>query len=233
MKTFPVTPNFLVVAGLLIYCAPTFTAQMDTGWEFAHGDENVIVYYRTLASGNVEFKGVTTVSASLNSLVALFADLDNMPNWVYQTTNMVRLEEVSENEGYLYSIHTMPFPFKQRDIVILSRLSQDSSTYAVTIHGSGKARYIPETKEYVRVQAVESYWQFYPLGDGKVRITFQGYGEPGGSIPSSVYRSPVFRWLVEMYLWRLPYTTLSNLRKEVRKEKYQLTHATKVKEAPK
>ncbi|WP_455220409.1 START domain-containing protein [Kaarinaea lacus] len=189
-------------------------------WEFADGDENVSVYYRTLPGGNVEFKGITTVKTRLDVLVAIFSDLDNMPNWVYRTRSIVKLDEVSENEKYLYSIHNMPFPFKQRDSIILSTLYQDPITHVITIQGKGKPQYIPEKEEYIRVQALESFWEFYPRDDGQVRITFQGYGEPGGSIPSSIYRSRVFRWLVEMYLWRLPYTTLSSLRQEIQKEKY-------------
>jgi len=210
----------LVAISFLFVDAINAETQSENGWEFADGDREVAVYYRVLPGGNVEFKGITTVTASLGSLKALFSDLENMPNWVYRTKSMVTLSELNENDKYIYSTHDMPFPFKQRDSVIYSSFRQDPVTGVMTIHGQEKPRYIPEKKEFVRVQALESYWEFYPLENSQVRITFQGYGEPGGNIPSSIYRSQVFRWLVEMYLWRLPYTTLSNLRKELKKEKY-------------
>ncbi len=205
---------------LLVFIFPYSTAQSESDWIYANGDETIKVYYQTLPSGNVVFKGVTTFDTNVESLLLLFSDIDNMKNWIYRTEKVVRLKQVSDSEGYIYSIHTMPFPFKDRDSVLLSIIEKDPETKAVTIHGKGKPHYIPETTEYVRIQYVESFWNFYPLGNGQVRITFQGYGEPGGSIPTSIYRSKVFQWLVEMYLWRLPYTTLFNMREELIKDKY-------------
>jgi hypothetical protein len=212
--------NAFFIFGFLFTNALNAQTPSDNGWEFADGDEEVSVYYRVRPGGNVEFKGITTITTSLDSLMAVFSDLENMPNWVYRTKTMVKLNELSKNDKYLYSTHEMPFPFQQRDSVIYSSLRQDPVTQVITIQGQGKPHFIPEKKDFVRVQALESYWEFYPVENGQVRVTFQGYGEPGGNIPSSIYRSQVFRWLVEMYLWKLPYTTLSNLREELQKEKY-------------
>lgn len=219
---------FLLAASLLLGAAEVL-AQSETDWHFAEGDEVVQVYYRTLPSGNVEFKGITTVNTRVSSLVSLFRDLENMPNWVYRAKQVTELKEVSNKERYMYAIHPMPFPFRDRDSVILSKIEEDPVTHEVTIFGKGVPRYIPENADYVRVEAIESFWQFYPVDDKQVRITFQGYGEPGGSVPSSIYRSQVFRWLVEMYLWRLPYTTLSNLRTEVLQTRYQSESDTSTK----
>ena len=222
----PVT--FLLAASLLLGTVNVI-AQTESEWEFAKGDDQVKVYYRTLPTGNVEFKGITTVNTSVSSLVSLFRDLENMPNWVYRARQVTELREVSNKERYMYAIHPMPFPFRDRDSVILSKIEEDPVTHEVTILGKGVPGYIPENSEYVRVEAIKSFWQFHPVDDKQVRITFQGYGEPGGSIPSSIYRSQVFRWLVEMYLWRLPYTTLSNLRTEVLKTRYQSESDTSTK----
>lgn len=227
MKLYSRKTTLLLVTILLIGASDTL-AQSNANWEFAKGDEYVQIYYRTLPTGNVEFKGVTTVNASVTSLISLFADLENMPNWVYRTKSMIKLKQVSKDESYVYATHSMPFPFKERDSVILSKISKDPVTHEVTIHGKGKPQYIAEKDDFVRVQAIESFWHFTPLGNEQVQVTFQGHGEPGGSIPSSIYRSQVFRWLVEMYLWRLPYTTLSNMRTEVLKARYQADTATNV-----
>ena len=89
---------FLLAASLLLGAAEEL-AQSETDWHFAEGDEVVQVYYRTLPSGNVEFKGITTVNTRVSSLVSLFRDLENMPNWVYRAKQVTELKEVSNKEN--------------------------------------------------------------------------------------------------------------------------------------
>jgi len=144
-----------------------------------------------------------------------------MPDWVYRTEKVVALREISHKEVYAYTIHTMPFPFKKRDSIVHSFIEQDPRTLAVTIRGKGEPEYIPTEREFVRITTVESFWKFTPQKDGSVEVIFRGYGEPGGSIPSSISRSSIFRWLCKFFLWQLPYSTLKEMRGVVKREKYQ------------
>ena len=201
-------------------------------WELIKEDEvhGITVYYRTLSTGNVEFKGVTYINCSLNSCVALFSDVDTMPEWAYRTEKVVRLKEISDREVYAYTIHTMPFPFEKRDSIVHSFLEQDPKTLAVTIRGKGEPTFIPRKEGFVRITAIESFWKFTPQKDGSVEVVFQGFGEPGGSIPSSIYRSAIFRWLCRFFLWELPFSTLENMKTVIKRKKYQTKTFNYIKE---
>lgn len=206
---------------IIIITAPQCIGQEK--WEPVKIDNNndIKIYYKSHDSGNIEFRGITHIKCSLNSLVSLFSDSESMPNWVYRLQSVERLKEIKDTEVFVYTIHSMPWPFKLRDSVVHSILKQDPQSKVVTIHGKAAPDFVDKKKEYVRITVVESTWKFKPYNDNTVEVVFQGYGEPGGEIISSIYRSPVFHWLVELYLWQLPYQTLFKMKDYIKLPKYQ------------
>lgn len=184
-------------------------------------EADVAVYYRTLKSGNIEFRGVTKISASLNSLVSLLHDVESMPEWVYNVERASVLEKVSDVEGYSYVLNRAHFPFSKRDSVIHTMISQDPITLAVTIDGQSAADFIPASPDYVRLTLVKSFWQFNPIKNGTVEVVFQGMGEPGGNIVADISHSSVFQWISKRLLWELPMVSLKNMKQQIQKDKYR------------
>ncbi|KPJ94086.1 MAG: hypothetical protein AMJ53_05950 [Gammaproteobacteria bacterium SG8_11] len=195
----------------------------DSQWELVRSDKDndISVYYRSLPSGNIEFKGITHTTSSLSGIIALFLDFENMPQWLYRTEQVTLLERDQVNELYIYTIHTMPFPFRNRDSINFVQLTQVPSTKKVIIDLKNTPHYIQPYDDLVRVKVAVSQWQLMPRDDGTVQVTFTGYGEPGGSISASSYRLSLFQWLVKQFLWQVPYKTLLGLKQFVAQEKYQ------------
>jgi hypothetical protein len=110
---------------------------------------------------------------------------------VYRTEKVIILKEINHKENFVYTVHTMPFPFQKRDSIVHSTIEQDPESLSVMIRGKATPDYLPEKKGYIRIRAVESFWSFEPQHNGDVRITFQGYGDPGGSILSSIYNNKI------------------------------------------
>ena len=193
------------------------------GWELVKKDEanDILVYYRTLESSNVEFRGITHLRTSLSSLIALLKDFETLPEWAYRTNKVVTLKQTSQTEAYVYTIHPMPWPFMPRDSFLFSHIDQNPHTFVVTVKGRAVPNYIPLNDDYVRISSGESFWQFTPTGKGILEVVFQGYGEPGGSFSESVFTSAIFRSLFKLYLWKLPYETLKRMRHYIQSEKYQ------------
>ena len=203
-------------------------------WELVKEDEgnDILVYYRTLESGNVEFKGTTHLRTSLSSFIALLKDFETLPEWAYRTDKVVTLKQTSNTEAYVYTIHPMPWPFMPRDSVLLSHIDQNPQTFAVTVKGRAVPDYIPLNDHYVRISSGESFWQLTPMGEDTLEVVFQGYGEPGGSFSESVFTSAIFRSLVKIYLWKLPYKTLKRMRRHIQNEKYQKKKFNFIQEPP-
>ena len=221
---------------LLIFSSSYLNAQkLDENWRVVKEDKenNITVYYRTLETGNTEFKGITYIRVSLNSFIALINDFDKMPEWAYRTEKVVKLRQISDKEAYVYTIHPMPWPFMSRDSVLLSHIDQNPQTFVVTVKGRAVPDYIPLNEDYVRISSGESFWQLTPKGNDTIEVVFQGYGEPGGSLSESVFTSAIFRSLVKFYLWKLPYKTLKKMRQEIQNEKYHKKRFSFIQEPPK
>ena len=192
-------------------------------WELVKHDQTngIDIFLRTLPDGNIEFKGITSINTSLNSLVSLFDDKGSMHKWLYRTKKVTVLKELNNKEDYVYSIHNLPFPFSDRDSIVHTTITQDPESLLVTIRGKAKPDYSPEKRGFVRVREVESFWSFEPQNNGKVRIIFQGYGDPGGRFLSSMYRSSIFKRLFKIFLWKFPYRSLKSMKIIIHENKYQ------------
>ena len=228
-KAIALTIVLLLASGLL-------NARPKAGdWKIVKEDKenNITIYYRTLETGNTEFKGITYIDSSLNSFVALIDDFDRMPEWAYRTEKVVRLTQISNKEAYVYTVHPMPWPFMPRDSVLLSHIDQNPQTLVITIEGRAVPDYIPLHADYVRIRSGESFWQLTPKEENTIEVVFQGYGEPGGSLSESVFTSAIFRSLVKLYLWKLPYKTLKHMRQQIQNEKYHKKKFYFIQEPPK
>ena len=177
---------------------------------------DIDVYTRKLDNGFVEFLGVTRLSTSLSSLVALLRDVEHMPNWSYRTSMAMQLEQVSARERIIYSVAGMPWPFKDRDLVVRSRLQQDPVSLTVLVTAEALPDYLPADPAYVRVPFLQSSWVFEPLRDGTVEVRFKGYGDGGGSLSKGI-----LNWFSAMVVSEAPHQTLLGLRRMVRQERYQ------------
>ena len=213
----------IVLAAVLLCASGLLYARTKAGdWQLVKKDDanDILVYYRTLESSNVEFRGITHLRASLSSFIALLKDFETLPEWAYRTDKVVTLKQTSQTEAYVYTIHPMPWPFMPRDSVLLSHIYQNPQTLAVTVKGHAVPDYIPLNDHYVRISSGESFWQLTPMGEGTIEVVFQGYGDPGGSFSESVFTSAIFRSLVKLYLWKLPYKTLKRMRHHIQSERY-------------
>lgn len=133
---------FLILNSKFCYATP------EENWNLVKSDKvnGIDVYLRILSSGNIEFKRITTLNTSLSSIVALFKDTESMPRWVYRTEKVIILKEINHQEKFVYTVHTMPFPFQKRDSIVHSIIEQEPESLSVTIGGKATPNYLPEKK---------------------------------------------------------------------------------------
>src|SRR5260221_3028498 len=159
----------LLVALLQLPCA---SAAGDWELKVADKEAGIQVFSRVNEQGYPEFRGVTRVQSRLSAFVALFKDLDRMPEWAYRIRKAERLKAISETESYAYTVNSLPLPLYDRDVIVHSTIAQDPGTLKVTFHGSAAPDYVPRNERYVRVPVVESSWTFTPLGPGMGEVGF-------------------------------------------------------------
>jgi hypothetical protein len=66
--------------------------------------------------------------------------------WVYRTEKVIILKEINHKENFVYTVHTMPFPFQKRDSIVHSTIEQDPESLSVMIRGKATPGYLPEKK---------------------------------------------------------------------------------------
>ena len=207
-------PRLAALLVLLHLASPCAAAD----WELKIDDAEagIRIFSRVSERGYPEFRGVTRVKSRLSAFVALFKDLDNMPNWAYRIRKAERLKVLSETESYAYTINSLPPPLFDRDTIVHSLISQDPATLILKFRGSGVPDFAPKNDRYVRMPVVESTWTFTPLGDGMVEVVFEGYGDPGGNLSSGL-----LAWFVRLSLSEAPHHTMLNMKRQVVRPEYQ------------
>lgn len=209
--------RLLIVLSLMVL--PVWQA-LASDWELAKDDKKrgIQIFLREVPGSDLkEFRGEVTVSARIQSLVALVEDTSYTPEWLHQCKAMELIEAYSPRRKLLYMVSDAPWPVTDRDSVLLSELSQDD-TGQVVIDMTAVPEKFPANEDYIRIPKMHGTWTFTPEADGQVRVVYQVHAEPGGALPS---------WLINSVVVDNPYYSLRNMVKAVKLPRYdnvQLSH---------
>ncbi len=196
----------------MFLCTTVTTQPAIAQWKLVQDKDGVKVFLEPVPGSKImQFKGVTTINSSLDSILAVLYDAAACPKWVHNCRQATRLRDIGFYEAYIYQIINFPFPVKDRDLILHSVMTQDPETKEVTIELSSAPDYIADT-DNVRIKESTGYYFLKPLPDGNVDVTWQHYTDPGGGVP---------KWIVNSLLTATPFRTLKNLKEIVREEKYQ------------
>jgi hypothetical protein len=198
----------LVLAGL---CAgPAIASEND--WELKRDRDDIRVYTRDVAGSKFKaVKATTTVTAPLSAAVALIRDTSACPqvaalckkSWVHKT--------VSETELYVYSYNDLPWPVKDRDVLVRALWSQDPTNFRVTMTATSVTGMMAENDQAIRLREASFNWELVPLEAGRLQVTTHFHIDPAGPMPALV---------MNLLLVDAPFKTLTNLRSVLETGKY-------------
>ncbi len=211
-----------ILAVMLLLAPPSLLAGQD--WQKAEmdGDKPIAVYTRSVKGSDfIATRGVTTVKASLGALVHLIADTDSFPDWMHQIKHARILEQFSQTERLTYTAQDSPWPVKDRDMVVYSKLSQNPDTKEVVIHMAARPDAYPEQDGHVRIPEMTNRWQLTPKGDGKISVIYEIHANPGGSLSARIYNATAAE---------TPLKTLQGLRRIIEQPKYRDARMPGIKE---
>ncbi len=199
-----------------------FSQHKTTDWELKKNESGILVYTRqTENSAFKELKSVMYIKSSLSSVIALLADYDSYPQWVYKCGQSFTLKKFSDTACIHYQTVTAPWPISNRDFVVNVKQAQDEKSKIITITTTSNPTYIPLKDKIVRITKFNASWVLTPLNYGKVQIKYQLLVDPGGSLPA---------WLVNLAVVDGPFDTMLGLQKFILKDKYQKAKIAYIKE---
>jgi hypothetical protein len=192
--------RYRLLAALLLALSSTVQATDD--WNLAYDREGIRVYLSGAGdSPYQQFRGVSTMKASVRTLTDLQENLRVACKWLYACADM-RLLEVDGDSTWVYLTTNLPWPTLPRDIVVKVTTEQrDDGT--LLRHLSADPGKIPEVEGLIRVQRLSGEWVMKPLGDKQTEVTYQLKADPAGDVPG---------WLANRFVVDAPVVTLRTLR---------------------
>lgn len=203
--------NFLLL--LLSFQAAFFSGLGQNSWVLKKDKDSIRVYNRS--NGHSKFNDLrveTILRTSLSGLAAVILDINNYPNWSFNTKTAYVLKQISPSEMYFYSEINSPWPASNRDLAVHLHITQEPASKVMHIRSDEVPNFIPKKENIVRVPLSRETWTVTPLDKTTIRIEYELEIDPGASAPA---------WLVNSFATKGPYETFKNLREQIKLPKYR------------
>lgn len=211
--------SMFVFSILLVICFCATALFADGDWKLVKDSDGTKVYTRPVAGSDMdEFKGVTVIDASLGVISEVLRDIPAQPQWMADCIesrvlkNFPVKDVLTEQTMNIYVVNKAPWPVKDRDMClkIHGKETEMDKKMVVEIKSIGEAL-VPVTDKYVRITDLTGSYIVEVVGVNKTKVTYQLKMNPAGSVPAS---------LANMTSKKIPFVSLQNLKKMVKKQKY-------------
>lgn len=174
-----------LLALLLIFFTAPLQAADDWQLRKQDSERQIRVYLRDRGDRQYhDVYAVTRMPGSVKQIEAVLADIPAMPEWAPRVAH-ARVLKRQDSQAWIYIEYKLPYPFKARDAVVLSKRSRDDDV--VTIHSQAVPGWVRAKPDRVRLDSLQSTWKLSPQGDGQIKVELWGVAEPGGLVPAMVY----------------------------------------------
>jgi len=196
---------------LIALFATEVGAQAD--WEVVKNKQDLKVFVRKQeGSAFKEVKIEANISCSLSELVQALEDVESQSDWVESTKEARILEKSGSGSFVFYQGTDMPYPVKDRDVVMQYTRSQDPNSKVVSIDFVSVADKLPINKSYVRIPELHSSYSLTPSPNGNIAIEYLLKIDVGGKLP---------KWVVNMAITKGPIDTMEALFSAIKAGKYR------------
>ncbi|MEE2730958.1 MAG: START domain-containing protein [Pseudomonadota bacterium] len=190
----------LVASSALLFSSLTLAYD----WQLDKDENGIQLYTKESQSAPLkQVKVVTSVKASLSSLVSFLSDHSAFPDWMDKVSKVEKLKDISEQESITYTVVDAPWPERDRDAVLYSKWEQNPETLVVTKKVYSEPQYLNADSSMIRSPYLEAEWVLTPRGNGMVEVAYVSDYDPGGDVQG---------WLLDMFTYEMPYNTMKNLR---------------------
>lgn len=214
-----------VLAASLFLCGFNLAseASLEAEWAIQRSEDGIDVYTRPEPASQFEaVRAVMTLNdVRLSSLVALISDTQACSRLESRCVEAETLDKINQTESVVYRYNNMPFPVRDRDMVLRLKWYQQPDSLNVNVVISNVTGFLPEKKRRVRMPKVNSGWKFVPLPDGSVEVSSEGHIEPGANLPA---------WLLNQFLVSAPFKTMEAVASMVREPLYRDAELSFIKE---
>lgn len=185
-EVFKLRSRLLMVTVLLLSTAGVWSSGAD--WELQIEEADISVYTRPIEDSPYnEVKATAHISAPLARVAELMGDGNGCAEWRAMCESSEVIEVVTEHERYVYLVLDLPWPAKDRDMVMHSTTSIDPETFNATVELKTESSKHPP-RDHIRA---ESSGQFVikALSTEQVEFTYIMHTDLGGDLPAGAVNS--------------------------------------------
>lgn len=172
--------------------------------------EDVNTWVRSVDGMAVKaFRGTTEVNQSALTVLALLADTQNLPNWIFKCASAQH--PANYTPDHTYARFRGIWPASPRDALFKRVVTQEAGG-VIFIETREVAGY-PPAEDHVRIKSLHNIFRLTPLKGGWTRVEFETQVDLGGMVPG---------WLANLVSTEAALVTLEGLKREVVKPKYKI-----------
>ncbi len=200
----------------MVICLAPLLGQCQANWQLAKEQDGIKVFLKNAeGSGIKKMRSEFELAAKPEAVLALLFDIPASPKWIPQTKTWKYLRPPSATECYYYSELSIPWPASNRDYVVHMKAWQQPATKVITVDANTIAGQVPEKEGIVRVNVSTVKWVLYPIQNGRTRLVYELFADPGGSLPS---------WVVNYFAKEAAIDCVKKMRELVQQPPYKNTN---------
>jgi len=195
-------------AGIRIFllffpCLIISKAFSQNNWKLTKNKDGIQVYQRDAKNSNFKnIKVECTLEGNFEKLIAIINNVNHYKDWVYNNKTTTLLKRVNGYEFYYYTETFLPWPLDNRDAVMHTRITKDSSNRILRINSIAVPNYIAKKEDKVRISHSDINWNVTKISSNNIRIVYTFETDPGGNVPA---------WLVNSFADKGPYESFKKL----------------------
>jgi hypothetical protein len=171
-------------------------------WKLS-GERDSIKIWTLKAPGSriTKIKLHMQLKSRLSGMIKLIEDPTSGPDVGAKEVNMLEMKVSPSGDfsAYYECKIDLPFPFKDRQSVILILHSQDSITKKIEMNVFAAPNRLPPDNSYVRPTHMHNIWYLTPLENGLIDIEYYQDSNIGGSVPYFVNNVIAVEALFELF----------------------------------
>ena len=195
----------------LTLCLFSILSAAQQNWEQAK-DKNGIKVFTSKPEGQAleDVKITTKIKAPISQIVDILEDVSQHTEWMYGVKSSVLIDGTGNGSDHFfqYQIIDMPFPTKDRDIIVEYKKKIEKDGNTVIIDSKANTTLKQPTDDYIRITDFESSYVLTKIDDHTTDVEYLLSADPGGKLA---------KWIINMFTTKGPFESMNELKKRAEK----------------
>ena len=180
----------LLLTTMTLFCFSTHSYDWESGkWEKILSKNGIeVLSKKEKDSALLAFRAKGLIKTPIEQMIAVLHDFDNAATWNKNLTIKKAIKTVSPLDITSYSLHGMPWPLKDREMVLRNQLKLDLEKEVIIVEArTVEVKDAPKNKKAIQAIVKYGVFTFKPVSDTETYVELFAHIDPKGTLPSWVF----------------------------------------------